>query len=527
MSKMQVTIDDNDLDNGTWRTIDGEIGESVGSDDHAFYVANFQIEADDAEELMIRVKETRDEFNTKGVQVFISLDDTSTQYYAEPAVGDGTYTDVRSFIQPHPAHKQTNFRYRMQLVVEAIQVISSPGAGGGGSGVLANVGGGLRFNKQFYASRVESRSFQATFVSNFDGVANGPYTIASVEDDGGGLAVFVLSTTPVAFAANQKIKVSGSTNYNGDHTITAIDTGTKKVTTTIPFGATDVGTAYIGELTSATANYEAQRDTIMTTYLDTLADGERGATGLTLIVEQLEEVEDGSATNVFLQSSRMKYTANVTGQRKFDMKIETEDVQQWSKASGAGARPAIHTVSGTFEMDEAQRTISLSQVWVTAVKAAVETAIKVENGGETIKPIAIRYAVTTAGLLEFSCIYQSKNILVLHYKRSVSYRVDPDYVKMGGADGYHHVQKPSTPPPTFATVTVTRVGIGNVELDVEAPDIKGLTPIPAGSAESEEDVSANFSSDVWIQTKSQAYEYVRFKDGAEVDVTQVFTQGGR
>ena len=524
MGKMQVWVDDFELDNEDWRTIDGDFGESSSSDNYRFLVCNFQIEGDTEEELTDRFNETRTEFLSKGQRVRFSLDDTSGKYYADIAPGDGEHTDVQSWIQPNPAHKQTGHRLRLQFIVVAIQNAGS-GAAGTATG-LEGTQGTTRVNSQFNASRIESRTFQATFGSLLDPDANGPFTIISVEDDGSGNARFVFSApVGVVFAAGMKLITSGTANYPGQHVITAI--ASDKVTTETPFGATDTGTATIGETDDADEVYQNQRNSILTTFLQTATDGDRDGTSLlALTVEQVETLEGGSLVNVFLQSRRIKPSTGIVGERELKFEVETEAVQQWPQHQQAGAVPNIVSIWGYLDIDEAHVSPSLDQMWDEEIEPAVRFIVSNETG-ETPKPIVLRRKFTDEGRIQFQCIYQTKNATVLHYKRTIAWRVDPDYVKLGGTEGFHHVQRPAVPPPTFATVTVSRVGIGSVLLNVDAPKLAGFTAVPAGTQKTEEPVRSEFDNNVWIQSASQAYEYMKFKDGAKVKIAKVFTQSGR
>ena len=524
MGKMQAWVDDVELDNEDWRTIDGDFGEAASNDNYRFLVVNFQIEGDTEAELTDRFNETRTEFLSKGQRVRLSLDDTSGKYYADIAPGDGEHTDVQSWIQPNPAHKQTGHRLRLQLIVVAIQ---NAGSGAAGSATdLEGTQGTIRVNSQFNAARVESRTFQATFGSLLDPDANGPFVLTSVEDDSSGNARFVFSApVGVVFATGMKLITSGTANYPGQHVVTAI--AGDKVTTETPFGATDTGTATIGETDDAEEVYDNQRNSILTTFLQTATDGDRDGTSmLALVVEQVETLEGGSLVNVFLQSRRIKPSTGITGERELKFEIETEAVQQWPQHQQAGRNPDIVSVWGYLEIDEAQANDTLDKLWADTIEPGIRTVVSNETG-EALKPIALRRKVNDEGRIQFQCIYQAKNLTVLHYKRTIAWRVDPDYVKLGGTEGHHHVQRPPVPPPTFATVTVSRVGIGPVRLNVDAPKLAGFTPVPAGTQKTEEPVQSEFDPNVWIQSASQAYEYMKFKDGAKVKIAKVFTQSGR
>lgn len=524
--KMQVWVDDVELDNADDVTIDGDFGESSSADNQRFLVCNFQIEGATPTDLMRRFNELRAQFNTRSKRVQFSLDDASSQFYADIYPGDGEHSDVVTFIQPNTAHKQTGGRLRCQLVAIATMTLSGLGAGGvdGVAGLES-----FRLTKQFNASRVSERTFVGTFTGTFDEDANGPYSIVAVADDGSGRARFQLSAAPPAFQAGMKLKVQDTNAvYGGTHKIVSI-AGALVVVESAYVSNTTTGNAWVGEATDAEDNWAAQRDYILENYLGTEADGERDATtGLALSLEEIDVADAGQTVNVLLRSTPIRRSTGLAGERSFDIRIEPEKPQWWSKAGQAGERPTLYKCAGHLELDQDQVSTPLLQIWESTIEPAIKAVVQEERGAGTIQLLtSVRRLQHQSRRLEFELIYQGGNLGVIYYKRTFQWRYDPDYVKLGGTEGYHHVQRPATPPPTFVIVTVQRVGVGKVRLDVSDPGLAGYTPVPAGTNSQEEDVSGDFGDNIWIQTTSQAYEYMKFKPGSNVRIAKVFTQSGK
>lgn len=509
---MQVTVDGNNLDNGTWRRLVGSYGDDTGVDGRRVVVVDFIIQADTAAELSTRYKSTRDDFIKVNPRAVLTLDDTGGVDDIDVSPSDGFHTQVATAVGLAPGHEQTGHSRVCRLYIVADT--SPPNAGGAGGAAASGVStydglqGTLRRTITYNTGRVQSRAVLATFVSTFAYATATTYTIASVANSGG-KAVFTFAEAPVAFSAGMRLKVLTSSGaYLGVHVVTAVNVGAKTVTTDTTYSASVTGTAQLGTVTTGLANYTAAKTSILEDHLLCDSDGGRDSTsGMVLTVDKEEDLtEDGNEVTILLQSEYQEEDlASLTSNRGLVVNINQTRPERWSP--GGGVTPRFLNVTGHFYVDKSVLgASSLHAVFESSARADIEAYVKTETGENAIRLLATSFSSSKRDhRVEFALRYQARNTTVLDYKRTQESREDDDSVhwKVGK---YDYDQRPEGLPPKQVTISVSRIGLNKQTLTIAPPASDGAGAVyrAAGVAEAEEEVVTPFGR-VWIQSRTAAF----------------------
>lgn len=525
MGDMQVNCDGVNLDNGSWRLIEDSFGDSIGDDDTRVCAAMFTIEADDAETLQTRKNQTETDFIKANPRVWLTLDDAADSYFGDISPNDGRHTSVKTALDWVGSRAQTGHSLIGMLYVRATRVLPTAG-GAAGSGQVTYTGleGTLKRSITYSQGRVQARAVLATFVTTFNDVANGSYAVASVEDDGSGNAVFVLGSTPVDFEAGMRLKVtaiSSGTDYTGVHLITAINTGTNKVTTTTAYVATAVGTAYIGENTTGSENYAAAKSDILTTHLGVESDGSRDSTtGLTLTTDKEEDGDaNGNTVSVLLQSSWSEFelTGVNDADRGIDMTIKEIEPEQWDPV--LGPPPVILAVTGSAYFDReklAAGSLTLHKIFRQQVKTQLETRVKSNTGYGTIRLRAMSFdSNPQTSRLMFDLRYQARNTAYIDGSLDEMSQQDDDAIHYKAGE-FDYEQRAPGLPPKIVTKTLRKVGFAKSSMTIPAP------AAAAGATYREGPVSESYATktlaggqQIHIQSKSVAFLRRKYKGGQQ------------
>lgn len=526
---MQVTVDGNNLDNGTWRRLVGSFGDDTGVDGRRVVVVDFVIQADDAPTLSTRYKSTRDDFIKINPRAVLTLDDTGGVDDIDVSPSDGFHTQVATAVGLAPGHEQTGHSKVCRLYIVADTAPPNAGGAGGAaaSGVSTYTGmqGTLRRTITYNAGRVQSRAVLATFVSTF--VYGSTLTFTSVENDGTGKARFVLDSggnAPTAFAAGQRINVlTTNGGYLGVHIVTAVEVGTKKITTDTAYGATAAGTLKQGVRTTGLEHYTAAKTSILEDHLLCDSDGGRDATsGMVLTVDKEEDLtEDGNEVTILLQSEYQEEDLpSLPSNRGLVVNINQSRPERWSP--GGGVTPRFLTVTGHFFVDKSVLgSDPLHRVFEASAKGDIEAYVKAETGENAIRLLATSFSSSKRDhRVEFALRYQARNTTVLDYKRTRESREDDDSVhwKVGK---YDYDQRPEGLPPKQVTISVSRIGLNKQTLTIAAPSGDGAGAIyrAAGVAEAEEEVVTPFGT-VWVQSKTAAFVRRVYQGASGVQVVK-------
>lgn len=513
---IQVTIDGNNLDNGDWRRVLG-FSDAVGSDFRRVVVVDFLLEADTVAALNQRYDALLDDFVKVNPRVVVTEDDTAGYAAVDMAPNDGRHGAVGVTLEMAPGHEQTGWSKYLRLKIES--TVNAVNAGGGGTSGTVSAYDGQHGTYQkivdYGPGRVPTRGWQGTFVSTF-AYSGTTLTFTSVENNGSGKARFVLDaggSAPEAFTEGMRIEVvTSSGGYLGRHVVTAVDVPGKKITTDTTFAATATGTLKQGEITTGLANFSAARSSILTTHLLTTTTGARGATGLALTVEKVENAQgDDQSVTVYLQSETLPVdlTGAVFGgsraDRKFSMTIKTERAERWNPHGGT--RPVYVVAEGVAVLDMSiVGTDPLHSAFAAKLQPEIEAAVKSETGENTIRLLKRSVGSNRLdGSVIFSLRYQARNTMVLSYSVETQTQESPNHIEWIRG-GYHYLQRPEAPRPKTATVTVTRVGRNKVTLSPPKPPSESegsweaIGPMATKDLQPEESDFGTLYSQVAVQT---------------------------
>lgn len=511
---MQVTVDGVELDNNSWRYVLEETGDDIGLDNQRALAIDFVIQADTTASLQERYAQTREDFIKSNIRAVFTHDDSASTTFADVSPGDGIHTDVRCTIGIVSGKAQTGHRYYCRLYVLAgVQIPNAPGGAVPGSGdtTYAGLTSSISRKRMLDAGGIESRTALLTFGTTYNGTANGPYTLSSVEDSGG-KAVFVVATTPVAFSEGMRLEVSGSSAYNGVHLITAINTTTKKITTDTTFGSTDTGTVYVGDITTGQENYDAAKSTIFTDLMGVESDGSRDATtGLKLTKQMFEDNDElGKQLTVMLESREdddVELTGVNNADRGFEISIGEVEPDTWNPKGGT--TPRLITVTGSCVLDKdlmASGTLVLHQLFNSTILPQIKSHMLTQTGYAAAKLRSKSFeSQLSAGRLGFQLIYQVRNLKTITYKSTDRVQTEDDVVSWK-AGKYDYEQRQEGLPPRTIARTVVRTGWNKVSLKVPTPagDAPGAT-YRAGPSSSEMDTESSPDGLIYIQSKTQIF----------------------
>lgn len=121
---MQVIIDGNNLDNGTWRFITGDFVHSMTLDGGESLVVDCLIEANDASTLATRIASTKQTFRSRGKRIQAQFGGTTVHDF-HPGTDEDTI-DTATALSDAPEYKKTAYSVAYRLVC-AIEVnVPSP-----------------------------------------------------------------------------------------------------------------------------------------------------------------------------------------------------------------------------------------------------------------------------------------------------------------------------------------------------------------------------------------------------------------
>lgn len=479
---MQVNVDGNNLDNGSWRYIVGDAGDDISIDNTRMLIVDFVIQGDTAAQTTQRWESTRADFIKADPRVTFNLDDSQGELFADLSPNDGTHNSVKTTVGLVGGKGQTQFSLYCRLYVEAGVVLFNVG-GGAGSGpsgsTYTGLSGKIVRTKTHTSGRIEARDLILTFAPTFDaddGLATA--TVTSVEDSGG-KAVFVISQTPPAFTAGMRLKLTSSTTANGDgyagvHLVTAINVGTGKITTDTAFDGDETGSGTLGTLTTGEENYQAARSSILTDLLGVSSDGSRdGTTGLYLALEKGEHDDENEDMATYVLQSRWSET-ELTGlneaQRDLDVEIQETEPGEWD--TGGGTKPVYLTVIGSIVCDKdelADGNLVLHQVFRAQLATQLKTLALAQSGYANARLRDIQFGSRRVdSRISFRLVYQAKNTSTLYYREESMSHTEDDRVHWK-AGKYDYDQRPEGLPPKTITKTITYVGWSKKSLTVSPP----------------------------------------------------------
>lgn len=467
-----------------------------------------------------------DTVNTRDKSVQVSIDSTATSYLEEFFLSDGKTTGIVTFVSGDPTRIGTATSMPIMLYVMSQEYVAE-GVSGGTAGIttkyLGQVGS-WRLMKVFSDARVESRVLTISFGTRFDKTAYGSFNFTAVSDVGG-FAKFTFGSgnmSGITFKAGMKLFVSGSTNYNGTWEVTAVDTGADTVTTKAVYSGTDTGAALIGEATTPAEVYDSARSSLLT-LLGVGVNGTRDTTtGLVLTNESKEETNDLIDVVLNAEWTEKSYDGDI---RNVQIALQRVEIPDWP-TQGAGDAPVSLAAVVTFSVDKDQAaTDDPYPMWAT-IRSQVLADIK--SAGEAsgaVGPIDENVGWDKkAGTVAVHLSFIAKNTTVFNYNTVVSTQNELDFVSWSDPEGFDYIQTGAEPLKKIVSITVTRVGVGDVELGAPTPVEPGYTFINISDQDGYQiPIQRRNVGEVWTQTRTFVYKRFKLRSGADPRVRNPVT----
>lgn len=483
MGYPQIKVDDNSLDNGSWRHTVGDLIVQTDETGKTKTISvAFIIEGDTSAELDTRWQSTYADFKIINPRVRAWFDDAETTPVEDWIVGGGEILESGTTVTMLPEESQTGRKLHCLFVaVATVQADISRTFGGSALGTDAIPGLKTEINivKTYFDSRRFSITASGMFGPTFDEDANGPYTITSITNNGG-KARFTLSGSPDLpdFADGMRITVTGS-NYAGVHIVTSIDDVNDRIETLTTF-ETVVGTPttlLLGTTTSAETNYEAAKSDILVNLLETGTDGNPAATApyMQLTGENVGfPSERRDYVEFTLTSTPQPFKTSVVDsgadnvERGLSYVVHYRQPDLWDESWDTNI-PVEAIISGKFAITETARTEATLFSWWTQMKQAILAEVATERGGSLGSSFVtmaeeVNLDHTTNDVdFRLSCILDYNG--TMDYSKSTTFSDRKMRSIIEDTDGYDHVQESAAPPRRMATVRVTWTGEMGAEPD--------------------------------------------------------------
>lgn len=477
---MQLKVDEVQLDNGTWRRLVDQFDiRSMPGNGQKTVVCKFIITGDTPTELNTRWKQTRDDFIKTNPRVLVWADSSTTTPTEDISWFDGRHTSIETRVSWDYGHTQTGLSI-VCLFICLAQEAQPPSSDNSRTNQFRGQHGEIVISAAYSAGLISSRVVECQFVSTFQEGFAGPFTLTTVENDGSGKARFVFSGGPnlPTFKIGQKITITGTTNYNGTHEVSAINNTTDKITTTLPFGIAESGlsgTGTLGQPTTGLENYIDAREDILSDYLLVETDGGwNGTEGLALTGETIKQDPDGQVVNVTLASSYMVIDLTaIPSVRAFEMAVSRITPEKYDPVGGN--EPTTYAAKGHFIVDKD----ALGSTAMAGLYALVDASIKSEverQLGETVKYVSKKYTSSADFMaVDFELTFLASDVDVFRFNITIQEDEVFNFASHIDADGYDLVQLPPGGAAKTCIVTVERTGYGRIDLSTFL-----TPPLPGG-----------------------------------------------
>lgn len=514
----QITIDGINVGGTGGRTIYGQINNTFDSSGIRVLSCSIMIEGSSASDLQDKWETAKAAFIKKDKRITITLDSSVTNYFEDIFPGDGRTQSCFSYIGMDPDEISTATNLYCTLTIAAQQSEITPPATTSPSNPnklpqFKGQIGSYKLTTLLNEARIESRALLINIGTVYNKSAYGPFNITSVES-AGGKARFILDSVGgiTTFTDDMKLYVSGTTNYNGTHIITAIDVGTKKITTDTTWTGTDTGTVLIGEATRPEDVYTEIRSSLLS-LIGIDSDGSRNSTtGLVLSGETSDRTNEGI---VFLLSSEWVQKDYNDAIRNFQLGIEVTEVPEWNEE--AGIKPVLINAVVVFGVDkDVAGTDNPYTMWNT-IRGAVITDIKSQISEGTAEgpwTESIKHDKKT-GQVEVAMGFIARNTDVVSYKKVTQTQEELDFTTWRDSEGYDHIQMPPGAKPKIVTVSVERVGRNPGGISITPPQESGYTFIEITEQLGIEGpiTRRNFNGQYWVETLTKVYRRFNLRSG--------------
>jgi hypothetical protein len=467
---MQIIVDNVNLDNTTSRRMLGQI-KNTEAGGQKTVLATFIITGDTATEFNQNWAAAQLAFNKKNPRVVLYCDDSATEHTEDISWLDGRHTEVNTSISWDPAYTQTGRSAVCTFTCTAIMTLPAPSAGGGSvANEFKGQEGSIKLVKVYSTGGIKTRIVEAIFQTTYNATAGGTFVITTVSSGTGG-AAFTLTGTLPAFKVGQKIKVTGTTNYNGTHEIISISGQT--VTVSKPFGSGETGltaSGTIGEATTGEENYTTAEPTLLTDYLLCDNDGSRNTTnGFVFAGKTIRAIDaEGGGVMATLTSTEMLQSdidGAVPSVREFTCVTTIRKPDAYDPKGGA--EPVIYVGKGRITVDRTQLgSTTLSSIYTSAASSIVaEVAAQAGLSAGALRVIGLAQALSRDGMfVEFEVQYTGANVTATSFNTTTQETDQQPIIAHRDSEGYHILQVPPGPPDGSVIKTCTRTGFGDLSL---------------------------------------------------------------
>ena len=487
---MQIIVDNTNLDNGTSRRMLGQI-KNTEAGGQKTVLATFIITGDTATEFNQNWAAAQLAFNKKNPRVVLYCDDTATEQTEEISWLDGRHTEVNTSISWDPAYTQTGRSAVCTFTCTAVMTLPAPSAGGGSvANEFKGQSGSIKLVKVYSTGGIKTRIVEAVFQTTYNATSGGTFTITTVASGTGG-AAFTLTGTLPAFKVGQKIKVTGTTNYNGTHEIISISG--QVVTVSKPFGSGESGltaSGTIGEATTGEENYTTAEPTLLTDYLLCDADGGRNTTnGYAFSGKTIRAIDaEGGGVMATLTSTEMLQSGVATAvpsAREFTCVTTVRKPEAYDPKGGP--EPITYTGKGRITCDRVELgSTNLSSIYTSAAESIkLEVATQGGVAAGALRVVSLAQALSPDGMfVEFEITYTGVNVSAMNFRTTVNETTQQPVIAHRDSEGYHILQVPPGPPDGAVIKTCTRTGFGDQSLAafIAPPVQSGFTFVQVGTS---------------------------------------------
>lgn len=475
---VSFTINGTEVNNTDGRRLHGQIND-IRTATTRELSCNGILTAATTELLQERWETAQQAFNQKDKRVTAKIDSSTVSFLEDFFPGDGRTINIETFITGDISRlgTATSMPFRVVAIVsEILPNITTTKPNSPTQVKYRGQVGDWRKTVTFGESRVESRGYIVQFARLYDKEAYGQFNIVGITNVGG-FAVFELATAPPAFdeTLDQKLFVSGTTNYNTVHDITAIDVGTKKVTTTTPWSADETGVCYLGEATTPEELYAAVRGDILSDQLGVGTEGTRDSTTGLVLTGETKGVEADTLTVILTSEwTEKSYDDDI---RNLSISLSKSETTDWPTIQGAGDPPVTLTAVVTFSVDKVQAAqVNPALMWAT-VRSSVIADVMANGelvGGKGPYDENISFDIKT-GVVSVTMSFLATNTTVYKFTRVYHYHEELQYTTWKDFGGYDYIQTASDPVMQIVTASATRVGVGEINLTIDPPQQSGYT----------------------------------------------------
>lgn len=522
MSIPQIQIDDTLLDNGSWRKV---IGKPVVLTDDTGVVhtiaLEFLISATTSTEMDSRWRSTWSAFTLQSPRCKLWFDDDESNPTEDWFIGDTKHVEIVSAVSRMPDQPETSLKLHCVLTVTGItQIPLSTSSANDDS--IQGLTSELKIAKSYMNNERFTISAEGSFTSTIDEDAYGPFVLSSVTDSGSGRARFTMSGSPTlpTFVPGMLIDVTGTTNYNGIHQVTAISDASDYIDTRTAYGSDETGlsgTVAIDDYVSAETNFENGINAILAV-MGVAAGGAPDTTNeLALISRQVTYESDRLDSLSFLLSAAPEAlvtsivdSAAARVQRGLQYVVAVNEPDMWDDSLVSS--PIDVQIQGNVTIHKDAIDEQSLKAWWGQFRAAIREQVATDLASGELRERHADYTLDyVTHEVGFNIVCTGNYNGTLAYSKRTSYGEEVRYSAWQDTDGFDHIQVPKGAPVKIATQQISWLGEGALPEPAPPQAEPGFTyfgPIAKTLVSSEPMVTQ--AGDRYTQEEWE-YRYLRLK----------------